>query len=40
MYLDNIVPSRMKTNMILKQKTLFTYKITYDIDIFVYILYK
>ena len=36
MYFDHILPSRTKTNMILKQKIEFTYKIIYDIYQLVY----
>ena len=35
-YFDNILPSRMRIIMILYQKTSFTLKITYDIDIFLH----
>ena len=36
MNLDNILPSRMKTIMILYHNTSYTQKITHDIDLLTY----
>ena len=36
MYFDNILLFRIRTVMVLYQKTQFTYKITYEIDPLIY----